>query len=357
MRSSATCQQHRWLVSVVVVNHNRASLLEDCLGSLLAQTYRDLELIVVDNGSTDGSCDLVSSQSDERVQLISLKHNLGFGAGCNLGIERSRGELVALLNNDAVADSGWIEALVKAMSSTGMGMCASKILFSESDVIDKAGHLIYFDGQNRGRGTGESDRGQYDELDETIFPDGCAALYKRELLKEVGGFDEDFFAYADDADLGLRARLLGWECVYVPDAVVEHRHSATTGSYSVEKVYWVERNRFWLAVKTFPGFLLLANPIFSLNRWLWNLIAALSGRGAAGNFRRGHSLWLLAKTIAKAHWDGYRGLPRALRKRRQIRKNRRLSDFGFCVILWRFRISARVLACRDRNTGSRRADS
>jgi GT2 family glycosyltransferase len=227
-------------------------------------------------------------------------------------------------------------------------MCASKILFSGSSFIDKAGHLIYFDGQNRGRGTGEPDHGQYDKPEETIFPDGCAALYKRVLLEEVGGFDEDFFAYADDADLGLRGRLCGWECTYVPDAVVSHRHSSTSGSYSIQKIYWVERNRLWLAVKTFPVPLLLLNPLFTLYRWFWNLLAAVSGRGAAGHFRREHSFRLLAGTIARANWDGLRDLGRFMEKRKWIRRRKSLGDIAFYRLIWKFRISARVLAVRDR---------
>jgi len=336
------------LVSVIVVNHNRLALLEECLDSLMAQTYPNLEFLVVDNGSSDKSCEFVGSIPDRRLRLISLESNLGFGVACNEGIKESHGDWVALLNNDAVAAPDWIEAMVRAISSSKMGMCASKILFADSEVVDKAGHLIYLDGQNRGRGTGELDRGQYDEQEETIFPDGCAALYRRRMLEELGGFDEDFFAYADDADLGLRARLLGWECVYVPDAVVKHRHSATTGSYSIEKIYWVERNRFWLAVKSFPVPLLFLNPLFTLYRWLWNVLAAVSGRGAAGHFLRGHSFGQLVKTILRAYWDSLSDILRFLEKRSSIRKSRTLSDYSFYRLLWKFRISARVLAIYDR---------
>jgi GT2 family glycosyltransferase len=336
------------LVSVIVANHNRAALLEECLSSLLEQSYPQLEILVVDNGSTDSSCNLVASLKDDRVHLIPLQRNLGFGGGCNEGIRRARGQLIAFLNNDAVAAPGWIANLVQGLSKKRVGMCASKIVFSESGHIDKVGHLIYFDGQNRGRGTGEQDLGQYDQMEETIFPDGCAALYRREMLDDVGGFDEDFFAYADDADLGLRGRLRGWECIYVPDALVLHRHSSTTGSYSIQKIYWVERNRFWLAVKSFPGPLLLLNPFFTLYRWFWNVLAAILGKGAAGHFRREHSIWLLAKTILRAYGDGLKGLRSSLKKRKQIRRQRYLSDLDFYRLIWKFRISASVLANRDR---------
>ena len=337
------------LVSVVVVNRNRAPLLEQCLQSLLDQTYASLEILVVDNGSADDSVAVVESFSDDRIRLFGADENLGFAAGNNLAIQQARGEFIGLLNNDAVAGATWIEKLVEAMQFTAarVGMCASKILFFETDVIDKAGHLMYPDGQNRGRGTGQRDIGQYDRVEETLFPDGCAALYRREMLEEVGGFDESFFAYGDDADLGMRGRWRGWGCVYVPQAVVYHRHSSTTGRFSAQKVYWVERNRFWLAVKNFPLPLLVMTPLFTLSRWTWNFLAAFSGRGPAGNFRRQSSALLLFRTTFRAYVDGCRRLREMLGKRRHVRRTRKIGDFDFYRLIFRFRIPARVLAFQD----------
>ncbi len=336
------------LVSVVVVNHNRAELLRECLTSLLRQSYRPLEILVVDNGSEDHSDAVVASFPEERVGLKSMGRNLGFAAGSNIGIRESKGEMVALLNNDAVAGPCWIEELVEAMrSSSQVGMCASKVLFLGSNVIDKVGHLMYPDGQNRGRGTGEEDRGQYDRQEEVFFPDGCAALYRRQLLNEVGGFDASFFAYGDDADLGIRARWLGWKCLYVPEAVVHHHHSATSGPYSREKIYWVERNRFWLAVKNFPLPLLLLSPILTVNRWAWNLLAAAVGRGSAGNFRRESSLVALLAEALRSQRDGFASLGQMLKKRRHIMAGRRISNLEFYRLLWRFRISALTLSFED----------
>ena len=256
---------------------------------------------------------------------------------------------MALLNNDAVASPEWVERLVSGVgASPEVGICASKILFHGSDVIDKAGHLIFPDGQNRGRGTGERDRGQYDDAQEVLAADGCAALYRREVLEQVGGFDEDFFAYAEDADLGLRARWQGWRCFYVPGAVVHHHHSSTLGPYSPRKIYWVERNRLWLALKNFPLPLLLLNPFFSLQRLAWNLAAALLRRGAAGNFRSANSLWLLLRVQVRAYRDALAGAAPMLRKRRRIRSTRRIGDLEFCRHLLRFRISAFRLAFSER---------
>ena len=134
-----------------------------------------------------------------------------------------------------------------------VGMVASKILVWEDPTrIDKCGHLIYPDGQNRGRGPGQLDHGQFDRVEEALWPDGCAALYRRAMLQDIGGFDEDFFAYADDAELGLRGRIAGWRCLYTPHAVVRHHRGATLGLGSPRRLTLIERNRVLLVVKLFP---------------------------------------------------------------------------------------------------------
>ena len=339
------------LVSVIVVNRDLAERLRQCLSSLVSQTYSPFEVLVVDNASSDKSRSIARSFPDERVRLIALESNQGFAGGNNAGMRVACGQLIALLNNDALPDRFWLERLVRAMqSSQEVGMCASKILFFQTDVIDKAGHLMYPDGQNRGRGTGEKDRGQYDRLEETLFPDGCAALYRRGMIEAVGGFDESFFAYGDDADLGIRCRWMGWKCLYVPDAVVYHHHSSTAGRYSAQKIYWVERNRFWLAVKNFPLPLLILNPLLTVNRWVWNLCAALVGRGAAGNFLREASLGMLLLTLVRAYRDAFYRIRAVWKNRRRVRQSRRISDRDFYRLLFRFRISARIVAFQDQSS-------
>lgn len=341
-------------VSVIIVNYNRCSLLRQAVDSILGQSFADFELIVVDNASDDNSSTLITEVADSRFRWVQLSSNQGFAGGCNAGFAVASGEYLALLNNDAVADASWLRSLVQVLESDGtLGMCASKILFAGTRTIDKVGHLLYWDGQNRGRGTGEVDQGQYDVTCEVPFPDGCAALYRRKMIDETGGFDEDFFAYADDADLGIRGQLRGWRCRYAPDAVVYHQHSSTLGSYSSEKIYWVERNRFWLALKTFPPLLLVLSPFFTLLRWSWNLAAFLLRRGAAGNFSKGNgspvSALVLARCILKAHWDGLLGWRKMWRKRRVIRRERTLSDLEFLRLVWRHRVSGYTLAFRDRD--------
>ena len=342
------------LVSVIVVNWDRRELLRACLLALRAQTFRDFETIVVDNGSTDGSPELVAAEFPE-ARLLRNAENRGFCAANNQGIRAAAGRYVALLNNDAEPAPGWLQQLLRGLEAgPGVAMCASKILFHEArDVIDKAGHVIYLDGQNRGRGCGQRDRGQFDRIEEVLFPDGCAALYDRAAVEAAGLFDEDFFAYGDDAELGLRLRLAGWRSIYVPTAVVYHHHSSTLGRFSEERLVLVERNRLWLAVKLFPVRLLLLNPFFTLARVACNGWAALRGRGEAGRFAEARGWRPLVRSMVRAWIAALGGLPRMLRKRRAVRaalrasassRVRPLSNREFVALLRRHRIGACELA-------------
>jgi len=335
-------------VTVIVVNHNRAELLRQCLRSLLAPQGADFEVIVVDNGSTDGSAQVVdefAAWAPFRVRLIRNETNLGFCAANNQGIRASRAPFVALLNNDAEAGPGWLGALLEAFADPRVGMAASKILVHEDPrVIDKAGHLIYLDGQNRGRGTGELDRGQYDRREEVLWPDGCACMYRRAMLDEIGLFDEDLFAYGDDAELGLRARIAAWRCLYVPEAVVRHHRGATLGVASPRRIALIERNRVLLAVKHFPWDLLLLNPLFYAARLAAGAWAALRGRGEAGRIRGAGARLRLLAALLQGDLEALLRIPATLRKRRQLRPLRRMSNSEIRRLLWRHRIGLRELS-------------
>jgi GT2 family glycosyltransferase len=336
------------LVSVVIVNWNGMDYLEECLASVQRQTYPRIELVVIDNGSTDGSREWMHTLSPQDCRLIEFPTNTGFAAGVNAGIKSSNGEYVALLNSDAVADPAWLGHLVASLSNPGFGMAASKILFYENrDVIDKAGHLFFPDGLNRGRGAGEPDHGQYDQPGEIFFPDGCAALYRKAMLDDIGLFDEQFFAYGDDADLGLRARWRGWKCSYSPEARVYHHHSRSLGKYSPQKALLVERNRFWVAVKLLPLPLLIASPALTLWRFFWHTASILRRRGLAGGVAREHSAWDLFCSMIRAYVSAVAGLHAILKKRREVFRRRKISNAEFYAMLRRYRISARELAFRD----------
>ncbi len=336
-------------ISVIILNYNGRRLLKECLDSLRAQTFRDFEVIFVDNGSTDGSAALVAADYPE-VRIVQNTENLGFGEGNNVGIRLAAGKYTALLNNDTATHPEWLQRLFETAerSPEDVGMWASKILFYDHpDIIDTAGHLMYPDGQNIGRGRGEHDHGQYDREEEVFFPSGCAALYLKKMLDDIGHFDPDFFAYADDTELGLRARLAGWKCLFVPSSVVYHKYSATSGRYSRFKVFLVERNRIWALVKYFPLRYIILSPFYTIVRLGGHLAAAFQRRGAAGRFKESFSMAALARVYLRANIGAVLGLGKMLKKRRQMKPIRRASVKEFSGWLRRFSISAREMALKE----------
>jgi GT2 family glycosyltransferase len=335
------------VLSVVVVNWNRRDLLRECLKSLVSQTVAGFEVILVDNGSTDDSVALAEDFLGclrFSLRIIKNARNLGFCAGNNIGIAAASGSFIALLNNDAVADSGWLEQLHTAFADPGVGMAASKVLvYEDPSRIDKAGHLIYPDGQNRGRGTGEIDHGQFDRLEEVLWPDGCAAMYRRSMLDEIGGFDEDFFAYADDAELGLRARAAGWRCLYVPAAVVRHHRGATLGLHSARRLELIERNRILLIVKHFPAGMLIASFAWFALRLTAGAWASFRGRGETRRFPGTSGKLFLAGCIVRANLEAVKMVPVMWRKRRAQQAARKLTSRQLRELLFRHRISLKAL--------------
>jgi GT2 family glycosyltransferase len=336
-------------VSVIIVNWNGKSLLEECLDSLAAQTAEGMEIILVDNGSHDGSAEYVRKRFPS-VRIVLLSENLGFAGGNNAGIKVARGEYIALLNNDTKVDPAWLENLLTTIESSppSTGMWASKILSYENpDIFDNVGLLLYPDGLGRGKGRLEKDRGQYDRPGEAFFPSGCAGLYSREVLTEVGLFDEDFFAYADDVDVGLRARLAGWGCQYVPSAKVYHKYSASSAAYSPMKAFLVERNRIWVLFKYFPPELILLSPIFTLVRLFVHLFGAITGKGASGKFTEQHSIYKAMTILFKAWWAAILGFHRIFAQRHAISRLRRISRLDFYRLLCMFRLSVREVALKN----------
>ncbi len=339
-------------ISVVVINWNRKDLLRACLNSLATQTFTDFEVIVVDNGSSDGSIALVKGMNlPFPLRLIENQENRGFCAANNQAFAVSQAKYVALLNNDAEADPAWLAAMFNAIrvkpdvGESDVGMVASKILVWEDPrIIDKCGHLIYPDGQNRGRGTGQIDEGQFSRQEEVLWPDGCAALYRRAMLDEVGGFDEEFFAYADDAELGLRARIAGWNCLYAPGAVVRHHRGATLGLNSAKRLTLIERNRVLLVVKLFPWNLLWANGAYQLIRIGAGIAAALRGKGEIRRYPGAQGKLTAATAFIKGTLSALPMIPSMMRKRKAFRSKHRLSPKQVRRLLLRFRIPLRELS-------------
>lgn len=332
--------------SVIILNWNGKHLLPDCLVSLAQQTFTDFETIIVDNGSTDGSVEWLRTIQSETIRLIENSRNLGFAEGNNQAIRAARGRYMILVNNDTVLDNRFLEELIKpAEKDREIGLCASKIVFhNDPSCIDAVGQLLYWDGLNRQKGHFETDRGQYDEDTEILFPPGCGSLYRKEMLDRIGLFDEDFFAYGEDTDLGLRGRLAGWKCICAPKAVIYHKRSGSTGEYSAFKAFHVERNRIWVAVKSFPLPLLLMTPFFTMYRYLFQVWAVFTKRGMAGKFASENSSLALVPILLKAYWSAFQFLPVMWRKRLAIRRLTVLSNREILDWFTYHGISARDIA-------------
>jgi GT2 family glycosyltransferase len=336
------------LVSLIILNWNGEGYLTQCLESVISQDYDPLEVIVVDNGSTDSSVDLVKTRYGQ-VKLIETKVNLGFAAGNNVGIREAKGDFVVILNNDAELAPSCISEMKRTIDrDPAYGACASRIYLKyEKDLIDAAGIVICPDGLSIGRGRLESGDA-YGEEKEVFFGSGCCIMCKKAMLEDVRMgecyFDEDFFMYADDTDLGWRARLRGWKCIYAPGARVYHLHSASRGSYSASKAFLVERNRIWIQIKCFPLPLLLFGLFYTLARYSVQSYGAFFGKGAAGAFVDQHSRSALILVLLKAILSALSDLPRLIRKRRQIGKGRKISTREIFRALKHYGIGPRRVA-------------
>jgi GT2 family glycosyltransferase len=209
-------------VSTIVVNYNGAPEIVETLESLQRQTLPPREIIVVDNGSTDGSADLVERQFPD-IRLVRAGENLGFAAGCNLGASLASGRYLALLNPDASADPDWLRTLVTALESDDrFAASVGKIYAGRSRTIEQAGALFNNLGNYWGRGHLELDEGQYDEVTEVPGLTGCAMLIDRQALDDEPMFDPEIFMYGEELDLTIRLRRRGYGIVYTPHAVVHH---------------------------------------------------------------------------------------------------------------------------------------
>jgi GT2 family glycosyltransferase len=310
---------------------------------LCAQLYRDFEVAVVNNGGGPSGAETLPVNFPLRV--LSFGTNIGFGAAVNRVIGMSSAPLIATLNDDTEPDENWLQTLVAAMESDpAVGMCASRIEIYGTDTLDSVGMVMCRDGSSKQRGQSQSPRDWLVSGD-ALLPSGCAALYRRRLLDETGLFDEDFFLYCEDTDLGLRARWAGWQCRYVADSMVRHHYSRSAGAFSPLKAKFVERNRLWVAIKNFPPSLLIGVPFVSIARYAWQWDAVRNERGAASGFvRSGHSMTEILAILWSAHWETLLNLPTLLRKRAVCRRRRRIRPAEFLQLIGRYSISPKELA-------------
>ncbi|MFC1824166.1 glycosyltransferase family 2 protein [Thermodesulfobacteriota bacterium] len=326
------------LITAIVVTLNHLNLLRNCLDSLHKQDYEAMEVIVVDNGSEEDVRGLLSRAYPE-TRMIRLDRNYGFAEANNRGIEMAQGKYIALINNDAVAQPQWISSMVATAEADPTAAAIASIIIdgNRPNVLDSCGVGIGLDGMSRQAMRGKAIP-NLDKPKEVLLFSGCACLLRKGALEQVGLFDKDFFAYCEDTDLGLRLQRAGWSCVVAPNARVYHHYSMTGGKYSLQKIYWVERNHFWVAVKNYPWFLLVLLPTLTAYRYLAQVNSLLKHHGELQMYRRNHSLPAIAGAYLKAFWQTVVKLPAMFNKRREFKRKGRISGLEFLRLLWKFRL-------------------
>jgi GT2 family glycosyltransferase len=299
-------------VSVILLVWNNHEHLRACLRALQAQTVRDFEIILVDNGSAEADALNAICQAHPTLRITArrLETNTGFAAGNNAGARLAQGTWLALLNVDAFPQPDWLETLLRAAEENPDYACftSRQIQFYAPSLLDGAGDLYHITGLAWRRFYNRSVREHGLYGGEVFSACPAAAMYRREEFMRAGGFDEDYFAYFEDVDLGFRIRLGGGKCLYVPGAVVHHVGSASTGKRSDFSVYYGYRNMIWTFVKNMPSplvWLFLPLHIATISFF----IAYLTLRGQGG------AVW-------RAVFDALRGLPSVFKKRRTIQRTR-----------------------------------
>jgi GT2 family glycosyltransferase len=297
---------------LAVLSYDGRHLLQVVLPSLARQSYRDFEVIVVDNGSRDDTVPWLREHWPE-VEIVSLPENIGVTAALNVCARVGSGELIGLFNNDLELDPACLGELVGALDEhRDAGWAGGKLIdFHRRDVIDGAGDVFTWVGSGARRGHGERDRGQYDEPQLIFGACGGAAVYRRRALEEVGPFDEEFVAFYEDVDWDFRAQLAGFSCRYVPTAIVYHMGSATLGRGLTDFTrFHLWRNTLWIAAKDVPA--------GALVRHLHELALGQLTNLAVAWWDGKLDVWL-------AVWrDALHSLPRVLRKRRVVQARRRV---------------------------------
>jgi GT2 family glycosyltransferase len=297
------------VVTVIIVNWNAGDLLSQCLRDLLRQSVQPARILVMDNGSSDASANQAALLPGVTVRLLG--ENYGFAAGNNRALLECDTKYVALLNPDAFPEPDWLETLVVAAEAHPevAAFGSRQMVYGADKVVDGLGDVYHVSGLVWRDGHGRSLRDS-DAMPREIFsPCAGAALYRRDALANVGGFDEDYFCYVEDVDLGFRLRLAGYRAMYVPDAVVRHVGSATTGGqHSDFSVYHGHRNLVWTFVKNMPGVLFWSTlPLHLLLNLVSVMWFVLRGKG---------------RVILRAKRDALLGLPKMWRKRREIQSRR-----------------------------------
>lgn len=303
-------------VSVVIITWNSKPHLGACLDKLVVQTYQDFEVIIIDNDSSDGCLNGIQEEwSLLHIQITKLEKNTGFTVANNIGAKLAQGKWLVLLNADAFPEPNWLENLVKAAEKYPNASLASRqIQALEPYLLDGEGDNYHISGLAWRSGYGSPVQATSEAVRPVFSPCAAAALYPRQAFLDVGGFDENYFSYHEDVDLGFRLRLAGLQSYLVPSAVVHHVGSASTGKKSDFSVYYGHRNLVWTYYKNMPGiFLWIFLPLFLFYNLVLLVYFSLRGQGP---------------TIFRAKWDALKGLVAMFEKRQEIQEMRAVASFA-----------------------------
>jgi GT2 family glycosyltransferase len=301
------------LVCCVIPNWNGKDSIGACITSLQAQS-RPCNIIVVENGSIDGSVEYLE-QNFPNVVLLKQPKNLGFAEGVNVGIRyalRQGASSVALINNDAIADKAWLKSLLEALEThSEVGIVTCKLVDSRNTHMDSTGDMYTSWGLPYPRGRGEPVSTIYDKQNFVFGASGGASLYKTDMLRQVGLFDKDFFAYYEDVDISFRAQLAGWKVYFEPSAIAYHQIGATSSKIKGFTTYQTLKNLPWLMWKNVPLSLLpTVLPRFTLAYWAFFVSAIQRGQ-----------VWAAIKGVAVSIMF----LPKKLLERRRIMQSKKVN--------------------------------
>ncbi len=326
-------EQCKKLISIIIPNWNGEKLLKECINSILEQTYKNYEIIVVDNGSTDNSVNLIKENYPE-VKIIELRKNYGFSVAVNKGIKNSKGELILLLNNDIVLKKDFLEKAIESeIKYPEAGFFAVRILIKDRpEFIDTAGDAFTIAGFSYKIGTLEN-RDSYKKSYWCFGACGGCALYRRELFEKVGLFDEDYFIFIEDVDLSFRAQLYGYKCRFVPELIAYHKVRATFKNKR-KTIYLTYRNLIYTIYKNLPiNLILVYSPHLILNILL-TLIKYLPTK--------------YFFTVIKAYFDGLVSLKKFRKKREVIQLNKYLTNTEIHYLLDKNWIKIRIKILKNK---------
>lgn len=301
-----------YIATVIIVNWNSGNLLKKTLKSLKKQTFKNFQTIIIDNNSSDKSAFISQDFMSDPTTVLFMKENTGFARANNFSLQKIETPYAILLNPDAFPEKQWLEKLIsRAETQSKYAAFGSRQLVeNESNIIDGIGDSYHFSGLAWRDAHGEKEDDHLIKSKDIFSPCAAAALYRLSALKEIGFFDEDFFCYFEDVDLGFRLRLAGYKAMYVSDAIVHHVGSATTGGRGSDfSVYYGHRNLVWTYIKNMPPLLfwilLPSHILLNIFTIIW---FSIHGQG---------------KVIIRSKWDAIKGIPKAWKKRKKIQQERK----------------------------------